>query len=100
MNFQVKIFFTTDLVDVQDATLVVEARVQLVQHGDDLHGRALGAHGREAHDVGEQHGHVVELASGHRLPLPQLLRHVAREYGVKEVHRPPLLLLQGLVGPF
>lgn len=88
---------TTDLINVQDAALVVEARVQLVQHGDDLHGRALRAHGREAHDVREEHGDVVELARRHVLTLPQLLRHVAGEYGVEEVHGSPLLLLQRLM---
>lgn len=90
---------STDLINVQDAALVVEARVKLVQHGDDLHGRALGAHGSKAHDVREQHGDVVELASGHRLTLPQLLRHVAGKYGIEEVHGSPLFLLQRLVGP-
>ena len=89
---------STDLVHVQDAALVVEARVQLVEHGDDLHGRALRTHGREAHDVREQHGYVLKLARRHGLALPQPLGHVAREDGVQEVHRSPLLLLQGLVG--
>ena len=87
----------TDLVHVQYAALVVEACVELVEHGDDLHGRALRAHGREAHDVREEHGDVVKLARRHGLALPQPLGHVAREDGVQEVHRPPLLLLQRLV---
>ena len=89
---------STDLVHVQDAALVVEASVQLVEHGDDLHGRALCAHSREAHNVREQHSDVLELAGRHWLALPQPLGYVARENGVEEVHRPPLLLLQGLVG--
>ena len=86
------------LVHVQLPTLVVKASVELVQHGNHLHGRAARAHGREAHDVGEQHGDAVKLLGRHRVALPQLLGHGAREDGEQEVHRPLLLLLQGLVG--
>lgn len=89
----------TNLINIQDATLVVEACVQLVQHGDDLHGRTLGTHSSEAHNVREEHGHVVELASRHRVALPQFLSHVTRKYGIQEIHGPPLFFFQSLVCP-
>lgn len=93
------ISLSTDLINIQNATLVVEACVKLVQHGDDLHRRALGTHSGETHDVREQHGNIVKFASGHWLTLPQFLRHITWKYGIKEIHGSPLFLLQCLVSP-
>lgn len=80
------------LIHIQYSTLVVEACVELVEHADDLHGGTLGTHCREAHDVREQHGDIIKLPGGDRLPLPQLLGHVTRKNGVEKVYCPPLLL--------
>lgn len=91
------IFLSTDLINIQNATLVVEPCVQFIQHGDDLHRCALGTHGCKAHDVREQHGNVIKFASWHWLTLPQFLGHVTWKYGVKEIHGSPLFLLQCLV---
>lgn len=82
------------LVDIKHTALVVEARVQLVKHADDLHGRAVLAHGRESHDVREQHGDIIKLFGLDRKALPESLCHVARENGVEQLDSAPLLLLQ------
>lgn len=89
----------TDLINIQNATLVVKPRVKLVQHGDDLHRCALGADSGETDNVREQHGDVVEFASGNRLTLPQFLCNITGKDGIKEIHRSPLFLLQSLVSP-
>ena len=86
------------LVDIQLSTLPVKAGVECVEHGDDLQRGALGTDGREPHDVREEHGDVAEALGLHGVALPQLLRHLAGEDGTQQVHRLPLLLLQGLVG--
>lgn len=70
----------TNLINIQNATLVVKARVEFIQHGDNLHGRALGTHGGKAHDVREQHSDIIKFTSGHRLTLPQFLCHIPRKY--------------------
>lgn len=93
------IFLSTDLINIQNATLVVEACVKLVQHGDDLHRCTLGTHSSKTHDVREQHGNIIKFASGHWLTLPQFLCHITRKYGIKEIHGSPLFLLQCLVSP-
>ena len=47
------------LIHIQSPAVDVEPGVQVVQHVDDLHGRAGRAYRREAHDVREQHGHIL-----------------------------------------
>lgn len=70
----------TYLINIQNATLVVKTRVEFIQHGDNLHGRAVGTHGGKAHDVREEHSDVIKFTSGHWLTLPQFLRHIAWKY--------------------
>lgn len=88
------------LVDVKESTLVVEARVELVEHADDLHGRALSTDGSEANNVREEHGDIIKLPGLNLLPLPQLLSHLFGENRNKEIYRLLFLLFQGLVYTF
>lgn len=90
---------STDLINIQNATLVVKARVKLIQHGDDLHRSALGTHSSKTHNIREQHCDIIKFASGHWLTLPQFLCHISWKYGVKEIHSSPLFFLQRLMSP-
>ncbi len=89
----------TNLINIQNSTLVVEPCVKLIQHGDDLHRCALGTHSSKTHNVREQHGDIIKLPSGHRLTLPQFLCHITWKYGIKKIHGSPLFLFQCLVSP-
>lgn len=82
------------LVDIKHTTLVVEARVQLVQHADDLHWGAVFAHGRKSYNVREQHGDIIKLFGLDRKSLPESLCHMAWEDGVEKLDGASLLLLQ------
>ena len=53
----------------------VEGRVEVVEQRDDLHGRALRRHGREAHDVAEVDGDLLERLGLDSLALDQRQRH-------------------------
>ena len=57
----------------------VEGGVELVEQVDDLHGRAAGGDGGEAHDVAEEDGAPVEPLRLHRVASLQTVRHPARQ---------------------
>ena len=67
--------FCTHLINIVAVDDVVEVRVQVVQKVHDFDGRAVGADGREAHDVGEVDRHLVERLWLHRLSDLQLVRY-------------------------
>ena len=58
----------------------VKHGVEVVEEGDDLHGRAHGGDGGEAHDVAEVDSHLLKRLRLHRLPAHQALRHRPVQY--------------------
>lgn len=61
-----------DVVVVEDA---VEVLVDVVQHVHHLHGRAVMAEGREAHDIAEVDGDLVVQLRLHTTRLLQRAHH-------------------------
>ena len=84
------------LVDVELAAEEVELRVEALQHVDHHDGRGRGADGREAHDVAEEHGHVVVGLGLDLLAQPEAARDVRREDEVQQAHVLLPLLVHGL----
>lgn len=66
----------THFVDVVHLDHVVKEAVEVVEEGHHLHRRADGAHGREAHDVGEEDGHRLIALRLHGRPRHQLIGDV------------------------
>lgn len=68
--------WVTHFIDVVHLDDVVEEAVEVVEERHHFHRRADGAHGREAHDVGEEDGHRLVALRLHGHPRHQLIRDV------------------------
>lgn len=71
----ISVAYSLNFVHVVASDDPVEHRVQVVEEVDDLQRRALGRHGREAHDVAEVYRDRVERLRFHALARRQATRH-------------------------
>lgn len=70
--------YLIDIVMVEDAVKVL---VDVVEHVDHLHGRAVVAEGGETHDVAEINSHLLKQLRLHSAGLLQGTHHWAEEEG-------------------
>lgn len=66
----------TYFVDIVHLDDVIKEAVEVIEECDDLHRRADGAHGGEAHNVREEDGHNVVALWLHRFSCHQLICNV------------------------